>query len=330
MSADESKPSRPAHEAADADEPERLGSLRRCVNGDDTLRIVTVECAEPLRELCERCEIDGLEAVVLGRAMVAGYLMATVAKNEHERMRVQLRGEGPVGTVIVDTHGDGRGRAALQARLPEALARRPVEAGRVSIGPFVGESGFLTVTRDLGLARPYQGTVELVSGELDEDLEAYLSESEQLPSTLRCVVQIEPDGSVVGAAGVLVQTFPGSDPAEVDAARERLRDGRLEALDLRRVTHAELAHAAVGETGYRVVHEHSLRFDCPCGPENARRVVSTLGAEDLEALAREQETTEVRCNFCGRVTVLDASDLRDVASQIRAANPNVASAESSS
>lgn len=294
-------------------------SLRRAVNHDDTLRVVTAVSTAAVRELVDRCGLTGAEIVVAGRLLTAGYLLATVAKNEKERVRVQMRGGGPVGTLLADAHGDGRGRAALQARLSAGDHVAGGAGPRPSLRDLVGVDGVVTVTRDLGMRRPYQGTVDLSHGEIDEDLERYLVDSEQLPSVLRCGVWLDDEGQLVHAAGVLVQTFPGSDPALVDASRRHLDKAPIEALEPDRADHDGLAEAAVGPGAFRTVHEHELHFECTCGPQNARRVVSSLGADDLDALAEEQEQTDVRCNYCGRVTVLVSEDLREVARQIRAA-----------
>src|SRR5690606_27417189 len=210
--------------------PESTDSLRRAVDRDDTLRVVTASCSAAVREACARSGLVGAEAIVVGRALTAGYLLATVAKNDDERVRIQLDGGGAVGVIVVDAHGDGRGRAALQAPLGEGHPlRTPVRRrGRVSVASLVGASGGLTVTRDVGRSKPYQGSVELKSGELDEDLEFYLTTSEQLPSALRCEVVLDGEGRVRFAGGVLVQTFPGSDPDAIETVRVRLADEGLE------------------------------------------------------------------------------------------------------
>lgn len=295
-----------------------MDTLLRAINLPETVRVVAAITTESAREACRRQQASHATAVVLARAMTVGALLATLAKSEKERVRIQLSGGGPVGPVAIDAHGDGRVRACVgKALAPSHLVNHTLDAApRPSVAVAVGARGHVVVTRDLGLAVPYQGSVELCSGEIDEDLEHYLRHSEQLPSAIRAAVVLDGDGQIVHAAGVLAQSFPGADPAEIDEIRERL-GGLRELL----VAHArgldELVGLALGGAGFRPMLEHGVRFECPCGPERARSVLATLGASDLEALADEQEQTEVRCNFCGQVTALDADQLRALAASLR-------------
>jgi len=191
------------------------------------------------------------------------------------------------------------------------------EPGRASVGAMVG-SGQMTVTRDMGLPNPYQGTVQLRSGELDEDLERYLGDSEQLPSVLRCHVVVGPEGEVVRAAGVLGQTFPGSEPERLDRIREALGgEGLADVLRQDRTAEELMGFALGGEDFHTMEQPTALAFACECGRERALAVVSTLGADDIDALADERGGTEVRCNYCGDTYALSEADLRELAEKLR-------------
>jgi molecular chaperone Hsp33 len=295
-----------------------MDGLLRAINEPESIRVVAAITSDAVREACRRQGATWASAMVLGRALTSGVLLATLAKGERERVRVQVAGGGAVGQVVIDAHGDGRVRACLSSPLAADAALNRVHEGdaRPSVAPLVGARGHLTVTRDLGLARPYQGSVELRSGEIDEDLEHYLQRSEQLPSALRVEVVLDTEGQVLRAAGVLVQSFPGEDPSSIDAVRERLV-GLRELLVGHQRELGELVGLALGGEGFRRMVEHGVEFHCPCGPARARSVLATLGAADLDALAGEQDETEVRCNFCGQVTILDAAQLRGLADELR-------------
>ena len=304
-------------------DPLSTDSLRRGPNADDTLSVITVCCTRAVADACDGAPLRGIDAIALGRAFAGAFLLMANAKRDEERLRIQIAGEGQLGQIMVDVHGDGRGRAALQVALPpeHPLHILADERPRPVLAPVVGLPGTMTITRDLGVARRYQGHVELVSAEIDEDLQAYLLESEQVESALRVAVQLDAKGQVVAAGGVLVQALPGTEVALVEAVRERLAEGALYESLARGLSHEALAALALGvepdalELGTAL--ERPLRFECNCGPERARRVLSSLGAEDLDKLADEQPVTEIRCNFCGKVTEVSADAVREIASAIR-------------
>ena len=293
-------------------------ALLRAINEPETIRVVAAITTEAAREACRRQQARGIAAVAIARALTVGAMLATLGKGERERVRIQLQGGGPVGQVVVDAHGDGRVRACIAKPLsPSHLANALLDAQpRPSTTGAVGARGQLTVTRDLGLSTPYQGSVALHSGEIDEDLEHYLNHSEQLPSAMRAAVILDQDGQVLRAAGVLVQGFPGCDPASIAVVGERLAGLRGLLLAHAR-TLDELVGFALGGAEFRRMLEHPIQFHCPCGPTRALQVLTTLGPADLEALADEQDHTEVRCNFCGQVTLVGAAQVRELAEQLR-------------
>jgi molecular chaperone Hsp33 len=133
---------------------------------------------------------------------------------------------------------------------------------------------------------------------------------------MRTCVILDGEGHVLRAAGVLAQSFPGSEPELIDRVRERLV-GLDALLDAHARELEDLVGLALGGENFRRMLEHPVRFYCSCGPERALSVLATLGPADLEALATEQEQTEVRCNFCGQATTLDAAQVRELAAQLR-------------
>ena len=296
-----------------------MDALLRAINEPETLRVIAATTTEAVREACRRQRAEGLAATILGRALTSGVLLATLGKGDAERVRLQFAGGGPIGQILIDAHGDGRVRACTSAQLgPGHVLNRMLEVEpRPSTAAAVGTRGHVVVTRDLGLATPYQGSVELHSGEIDEDIEVYLARSEQLPSVLRAAVILDADGQILRSAGVLVQGFPGIDLSELEPSRARL-EGLRAVIGAHARGLDELVGLALGGEGFRAMLEHPVRFDCPCGPERALNVLAALGPADLDALAVEQEQTEVRCNFCGEVTVVDAPAIRSLAQRLRA------------
>jgi molecular chaperone Hsp33 len=294
-----------------------VDELLRGINGAEDIRIVTAVTTELTREGSRRHELSGPEAVVLGRALTAGCLLATLTKNDDERVRIQLRGVGPAGALLVDARSDGTVRGCLERRVGTAAVER--EGGRISIANLVGRGGQIVVTRDIGLEQEYQGVVEVVAGEIDVDLERYLTVSEQLPSVLACEVMLDARGEVLRAAGVLCQTFPGADGRVLDRIRSTVLGGGLGDLLLHERTATDVAGFALLGNAFSVLESRALEFKCRCDRDRALSVLSTLGADDVATLADEQSETEVKCSYCNRAYVLTSDDLRDLAQRLREA-----------
>ncbi len=290
--------------------------LLRGINTAKNTRVVGAVTTDLVAEACHRHGLTGFDAVALGRALTAGCLLATLTKNDAERVRIEIRGDGPARQVLADARSDGRVRGMMnRSKRPVVLPDQ--DGWRTSIAHLIGRSGRIVVTRDIGLEQEYQGVVEVRDGEIDVDIERYLCESEQLPSVLACEVELDGSGGVLRAAGMLCQTFPGADPAVLEPLRSFVRDGGLaDLLRQERTVEEVVGFALLGET-YETMERRSLEFHCPCGRERALSVVSTLGAADIDELADEQEETSVTCSYCGDDYVLSSDDLRELAERLR-------------
>ena len=98
-----------------------------------------------------------------------------------ENLIVQVKGDGPIGQIVVDANAKGEVRGYVD----KPLIDLPLKAnGKLDVAAAVGTEGFLYITKDLGLKDPYKGSVPFISGELAEDFTYYFAKSEQTPSAV--------------------------------------------------------------------------------------------------------------------------------------------------
>ena len=143
----------------------------------------------------------------LGRALAGVSMMGNALKGSGESVTLQIKGDGPLGTILAVSDAEGNVRGYVQ----DASVELPLRAdGKLDVGSAVGHGGTLTVIKDLGLKEPYVGTVDLLGGEIAEDLAAYFVESEQIPSACGLGVLVDRDCSVLAAGGYLIQLLPGA------------------------------------------------------------------------------------------------------------------------
>ena len=204
------------------------GEIARGTLHGGAVRVVVALTTPAAREAARRHDARGAAALALARGTTAGLLLSTLTKDE-ERVTLQILGDGPFGALTVDASSSGHVRAYLKnpkiTLPPEVRERSAAEPARLSLAAGVGESGIVNVVRDLGLRETFSGQTEITSGEIDEDVEHYLTASEQIDSALACDAVLEPDEQdgdgdvVVIAGGILVQALPGSEGAELEIGR---------------------------------------------------------------------------------------------------------------
>jgi molecular chaperone Hsp33 len=288
-------------------------TIVRCVLRDPPLRVVAVTSTGVVREAARRHRAAGGAQVALGRGATCGLLLATLTKGG-EQVTMQVLGSGPLGGLLVDATDAGHVRVSIKN--PEVLVPGP-RGQRLSVADGIGRRGVVSVARDLGMRFQNTGQSLIVSGEIDEDVEHYLTTSEQIDSALGCEVLLG-DGEVAVSAGVLVQCMPGEQSAHIVAdVRERLRAGGLAALlapdaaPEAAIDPVPLARALLGELGPRleVLDTRPVRFHCPCTRERVQNSLMLLDVTELESMVSDGQGAEVTCNFCREVYQLTAEEL---------------------
>jgi molecular chaperone Hsp33 len=278
----------------------------RCLIDGGRARVVVVSATATVREMAERHGIGGIAAIALGRSAIAGLLLATLTKDE-EQVTFQVLGDGPLAGVTVDARSSGRVRGFVKR--PHAVVWDGSLAASlpIRIGDAVGKNGVVSVVRDLGMAHNYSGQVALSSGEIDQEVENYLTTSEQIDSLVRCDVLVDGDGKITAAAGLLVQTLPQAHGAAlVEFVRDTLRGPAFtkvlaEALTTGTIDAESIARSALGDCAQdmQVLDARKVEFFCPCSRQRAESTMAMLRQEDLKDMLLEDNHAEVTCNFCG-------------------------------
>jgi molecular chaperone Hsp33 len=271
------------------------------------VRVVVATATAAVREMAARNKAIGATAVALGRAALSGLLLATLTKDE-EQVTLQVLGKGPIGGVTVDARSSGNVRGFVKR--PNAVTWDPALAAqpRLGLGEIVGKEGVLSVIRNLGMKQNYSGQVAMSSGEIDEEVEHYLTTSEQIDSVLHCDALVNRDGEITAAAGLLIQTLPQAHGAAVvEFLRDTLRGPVFSSLLAAQAAHGNLdaqaiARAALGPSAndLQILDVRNVQFFCPCTRERAESTLGMLRPDDLKEMILETNDAEVTCNFCGQ------------------------------
>ena len=282
--------------------------LIRATAADGGIKAVGVISTRLTEEARQRHKLSYVATAALGRTMAAGLLMAASMKRSGSRVNVRVKGDGPLGGVLADAGLDGTVRGYVgnpSVELP------PNHKGKLDVGGAVG-AGFLYVVRDLGHGYPYSSTVELVSGEIGDDVAHYLASSEQTPSALVLGVFVGEQG-VTAAGGILIQVLP---KAARDEELVAILESRIEALSgftpllQAGKTLTEIFNDLLGDMGLNIFPESQmLRFHCGCSFNRALGALKILGEAELQDMIVKDDGAEATCDFCGNIYQASSDDL---------------------
>jgi len=279
--------------------------LVRILTKDGSLRAIAAVTTNLCEEIRQRQQTDPTASVALGRLVTGAALMGGLLKGD-QRLGLMLEGNGPLQKLHAETDAEGHVRGSVKT--PECGL--PLKDGEFDVASAIGRAGFLHVIKDLGLKEPYRGMVRLYRSTVAQDLAYYFTISEQIPSTVALGVYLEPDGRISAAGGFLVQVMPDGDESFIGLLEERLavlpptttllREGLGPAHILERIF-AGIPFAA---------QEHTdLVFRCGCNRRQIRRMLKTLGDEELRRLIEEEEQTSVTCEYCRSRYAFSRSEL---------------------
>ncbi|AUC60913.1 molecular chaperone Hsp33 [Cyanobacterium sp. HL-69] len=292
--------------------------LIRATAADGGIRAVGVITTKSVQVAKDRHNLSYVATAALGRAMSSGLLLASSMKQEGSRVNIKIKGNGPLGGILVDAGMDGTVRGYVanpSVELP------PNAMGKLDVGKAVGNEGFLYVIKDVGYGYPYSSTVELVSGEVGEDIASYLVNSEQTASALLVGVFVGKDG-VTASGGMLLQVLPKASHDEDLIATLEERVGQLKGFTplLRQGKGlTDIFNDLLGDFGLHIFPEvQMVRFDCSCSFDRMLGALKMLGVDELEDMIVTDGGAEATCHFCNEVYHASPDHLREVIDNIKA------------
>lgn len=246
----------------------------------------------------------------LGRTLLAASMMGDMLKAQAGSLTLQIKGGGPLGTVLAVSDSGGNVRGYVQNPHVALMEKDP---GKLDVGAAVGLDGSLTVIKDLGMREPYTGSIGLFSGEIADDIALYFVESEQIPTACALGVLVGVDQSVTAAGGYLIQLLPGAPDAIIDQIEAGVHrvgsvshalEGGLDAQGLLR--------AVLSDFPLEVLETHPVEYRCYCSRDRVTRALISMGREELDALIREQGQAELTCQFCDNVYHYSLQELEEI------------------
>lgn len=291
--------------------------LIRAVAADGGIRAVGTITTDLTEEARCRHKLSYVATAALGRSMSAGLLIASSMKKEGSRVNIHVKGDGPLGAILADAGLDGTVRGYVQNPQVELP---PNERGKLDVGKAVGHNGYLHVVRDVGYGQPYSSTIELVSGEVGEDVASYLVNSEQTPSALLVGVFVGEMG-VTAAGGLLLQIMPKAarDQSLIDLLESRVSQlagftPLLQAGKTLEVIMREL----LGDLDLFIFPEsYPVSFHCGCSWDRVLGALKMLGEAELQDMIEKDSGAEAICQFCGEVYQANEAQLTQLIADLR-------------
>jgi molecular chaperone Hsp33 len=283
--------------------------LQRVISTDGRFFGLACVTTDLVAEACRRHDTGPTAAVALGRALTANLLLAALLKGDQQVM-MKFEGNGPLRKIVTEGFCTGE----VRGYVANPHADVPLKNGIIDVATGLGEAGFLTVTKDIGVKNNYEGTVQLYTSEIGEDVAFYLAESEQIPSAISVGVQVDNTGTILSAGGFLVQSLPPADEELITSLETNVRKlGSVTNLIHQGKTPDYILEVLFGKIPHRTLLTQALRYQCSCSEMKMKQALFTLDKDDLIKLKKEKpDGVEVRCDFCANTYLFDGAALQTI------------------
>ena len=284
--------------------------LVRAISKDGYVKAVAVST----RELTERArqihKTLPVATAALGRTLAAASMMGNALKDEGSSLTLQIKGGGPLGTILAVSDSEGNVRGTVDN--PQADV--PLRAdGKLDVGAAVGSDGTLTVIRDLNMKEPYVGSVGLLGGEIAEDLAAYFVESEQIPTACGLGVLVDRDQSVLVSGGYIIQLLPGASEDIITMVEGGIyAAGPVTELLKEDSDPESLLRRVMSDFELEILEKSPIEYRCFCSRERMERALISLGPEELGNMIAEQGDVTLTCQFCDNVQEFSKKELESM------------------
>jgi len=212
-----------------------------------------------------------------------------------ERLQLLLKTSGLAKALLADAWPDGGIRGMLDG----------ASGSGDGAEPWLKPPGLLQVMRSNPAGQPYIGKLDMVDGPLQDQIEAYLLQSEQVQAsmTLWC------DPGTGESGGLLVEPMPGCPPERLAILVAAIEG--LEVVPLWERSPEFLAGWVNQGQGAEILASAETQYRCRCDRAALVATLAGFGRERTEELFQAGSPLEVSCDYCGKVYAIDRGDLQD-------------------
>ncbi|MGI5949381.1 Hsp33 family molecular chaperone HslO [Peptoniphilus sp.] len=296
-----------------------MGYILRAIDKSEQIKISVAITTDVVQEASTIHNTSKTASAALGRVLTAAAIMGSWQKNEKDSLTITINGNGPSGRVVATCKNDG----FVKGFMTNPSADLPVREsdGKLDVSGIIGQ-GDMTIVMDVGLKKPYSGTVNLVTGEIAEDLAAYFLQSDQIPSAVGLGVLVDTDYSIKAAGGFIIQLMPGAEDEQIDKLEENLSklDGITSLIEKCNGDGEKILEILMEGFDVKILEKRDVFYRCDCSREKVIDAIVSIGPEEIENILVEDKKADVTCHFCNAHYHFDEDDLQDMLDKAKEIN----------
>lgn len=279
------------------------------------IAITCIKTTDLVEEARKIHDLSPLATATLGRVLTITALMANEMKNKEDKITVQVKGDGKIGTILAVANNVPEVKGYVQNPYVDLPLN---EFGKLDVGGAVGINGYIHVIKDIGLKKPYIGVSNLTSGEIADDFTNYFVNSEQRQSAVALGVLVDKNG-VRDAGGYLITPMPDATETDISNVEKGIFEaGAISKMLNEKLTLVEIAKKVTGDKNIKAIEDCKLPiYKCDCSKEKMENALMAIGKEELKSIINEDGKAELVCHFCNKKYSFNKQELENILNQIK-------------
>lgn len=289
----------------------------RATAANHEIRAFMATTKEMVEEARVRHNTSPVATAAIGRLLTASAMMGTMMKGEEDLLTLQIIGDGEIKsiTATADSKGNVKGYVGNPNVLIPANSK-----GKLDVSGAIG-NGQLRVISDLGLKEAYTGQINLISGEIAEDLTYYYAASEQIPSSVALGVLMNKDNTVRRAGGFIIQLMPFATEETISKLEDKINSiESITSLLDKEMSPEDILKVILGDLDLEIMEKVATKYYCNCSKSRVWKALISIGEKEIVNLIKENEDIEVNCHFCNTNYNFNVEELKDMLKMCKKVN----------
>ncbi len=284
----------------------KTDKIYRATAMNDQFRVIAADTTNTCQTARDLHDLSPISTILMGRLIIAIAMMSTELKDPFSELSLRIDSDQPLrgALAIINGSGDLKGYA-FEPKLFLDNQQDNFLPGKFLL------PGTLSIIKSYQSRRPYSGYIELVSGDIAEDIAYYYQQSEQIPTAVNLGILIDPQARVRSAGGFMIQQMPGADLKLADViisnlnATPNVSDLMDMGLDIPKI----LERFVLKDLDWRMLDTKELTYRCNCSKERFSAALRLLGRAELETM---HEGISPVCHYCNATYDFSQSDIESI------------------
>ena len=282
---------------------------------DGRIGITCIKTTAMVEEARKVHDLSPVATAALGRVLTITALMANEMKGKEDKITVQIKGNGPIGTILAVANNMPEVKGYVQNPYVDLPLN---EFGKLDVGGAVGQDGYIHVIKDIGLKEPYIGISNLTSGEIADDFTNYFVNSEQRQAAVSLGVLVDKNG-VREAGGYLITPMPDATEEDISNVEKGIFEaGAISKMLDEKLSLIDIAKKVTGDKNIKVIEDCKVPvYKCDCSKEKMKTALISLGKKEIDDIIKEDGKAELVCHFCNKKYDFNKEELEEIKRKIK-------------